>query len=158
MDRKIGIFSVLVVVFIFGIYGTAWAGDGGKPELQQRTECNSLPTSTTGEEINGTFVVTPQGNKLYRIGAVLQKKDGATHELNYTDSAEYHDLCWYQQNQNKVLEKHKRDSCDLEVGNIFGLPGIPVVVSININSPEQTCKDPINPRIYGTVRILIVKP
>lgn len=146
MDRKIGIYSMLAIVFIFGIYGTAWAG-GGKWEDYCPSPLPAPPYS--GPEIDGVFTAARDGGR-YHIQVVLQRGN-AVHSLHYTDAGK--PLCKY--TEAELIELHRGDACREKVGEMFGLSGVPVMETLKITSQEN-CGDGKKEIISGKVKIRVV--
>jgi len=172
MKRSRGFELVLIVMFILGLYGFAF-GEGGEPGGSCPAD---LPQPNSGPFVWGEFTVALDKSGCsvgysdqcanYVLHAKL-RRFGKVHLFSYhTTGLSGINLCDYKVSELKEL--YKRVPCLLDVGQAFGLQGIPVIAELII-SKRDFCKIgldnpplpgfddvPINAMISGEVVIRVV--
>jgi hypothetical protein len=152
MKRSKMVPLVLALVSILGFYGIAF-GEGGEPG----PSCpQSLPPPNSGPFIFGSFTVALDKSQCgidfpecanYVMHAQLTKR-GTVHLFSYnTPGLSGRNLCSYTVSELKEL--YKRVPCLLDVGQAFGLQGMPVIAELVILKKDFCTIGADNPALVG---------
>jgi hypothetical protein len=152
-EMKTGIITSSVAAFFFvSILSGVSLGDGRPP---QHPQCSSLPAPTSGPLIQGEFTASlDQSSNSYIIHAKL-KKDNQVHLFSV--SRPHKDpigICDY--SNGDIIKLYEEEPCAQDVGNAFGLPGIPVIKALSVTKKDFCGTQ--KAMVSGTITIQVVPP
>ena len=142
MNRNKIIPLVFVVMFILGLYATAFGG-GGLPG-----PCTVLPPPDHGPFLIGYYIAAyDQGycetayadTCSHYDGLFVLKYRNQTHLFSFATVAptSVQDLCQYTQNISALMALVATWPCNMNVGGPFGLTGTPVITHLSITHTDN---------------------
>jgi len=153
MKKKKMIYLAMALAMVFGFSGVALGGGGGPED----PACDVLPEPTSGRFIWGSFTVAMDTSTCsqewpecahFNVHVVL-RRFGHVYLYSFPATLGTGDVCSYSASDFKTT--FARVPCTLEVGQDFGLEGVPVIKSLRIT--RQDCDDQM---IKGRIVIRVV--